>query len=154
MVKWYRLGRGLLMFFTDIATVYNYYIDANGNDAWKRTVISGVQWRHQRIITSPNGTTEQRSKAESLTIDFAHEWLREGYVTPKAFNSLTDKSGVWTLNDESGHDVVVFGESPHEISNGFKLSQLHEIYDWVGTVTEVADNRNRNLLKNIKVILQ
>ncbi len=142
------------MLFTDIATVYNHYTDANGNDSWQRSVVNGVQWRHQRILTAPNGTTLQREKAESLTFDFSHEYARGVYLPPKEWEALENKAGYWTLNDESGLDVIVYGVCTKEITASYKLINLHTDNDFVGTINEVADNRNRTFLKNIKVILQ
>ena len=133
------------MLFTDTMTVYNHYTTAS-TDKWNRTVIRGVQWRHNKVLTNVSQNLMSRDVVESITVDFKGAYVgNKTYVTPEAFKNLADKSDYWTLNTD-GLDVIVYGASTTEITTSPK--------DLSGRVTvrEVADNRNRTFLKNIKVV--
>lgn len=140
------------MLFTDVMTIYNHYIDTNGNDAWKRTVIKGVQWRHSKLFNKVTGTELTEERAESITIDMSREYLNGIYVTPKEFKNLQNNNGYWTVDEKDGLDVVVLGEITQEISASYPLKNLHRDYQYVGTVRSVADNTNRTFLPNLKVV--
>ena len=141
--------------FTDTMTVYNYICDdENETEVWKRTVISGVQWSHNKTETTVSGGVQTEKKVESITIDFQRSYGNEKYVDPVSFAGLDDKTGYWTLNSKAGQDVLVLGKSDKEISKSYKLSQLREDFQYCGTVTSVSDNRNRGFLKNIRVVAE
>ncbi len=138
------------MLFTDVATVYNHYVD-NNVDKWKRTVIKGVQWSHNKIETSVSNGTQTQTRVESVTIDFGRDYGNATYSAAKEF--ATSHNG-WTLNNKSKLDVMVLGEVTTEISASYPLDRLFTDYQYVGTVSSVSDNRNRDFLKTIKVVLK
>lgn len=136
--------------FSDVMTVYNHYTD-NGVDKWRRTVVAGVQWSHNKVQTSVSGGVQTESRVESITIDFGRKHWTDEYVLPNAY---TGQSGAWTLNAKSGMDVLVLGEVNQEITDDYPIEQLRNVYQYAGTVTSVSDNRNRAFLKSIKVVVQ
>ncbi len=136
--------------FTDIVTVYNHYIDPDGVDRWKRTVIKGVQWTHNRVELKLGGNIQSNDRVESLTIDFCRDYGNDPYILPKEFDGVTG----WTLNTEDGQDIIVLGEVTTEIDENFNISDLLQTYQYVGIVTSVTDNRNRRFLRTIKATLK
>lgn len=141
--------------FTDTMTVYNYhYDDEIQEEVWLRSVIKGVQWSHNKseVTTADNVQTE--SKVEKITIDFQHGYGNKPYIPPTEYAKLTEKEAAayWTLNAESGQDVLVLGESDKEIGKIYRISDLQNDYQYAVTVTAVSDNRNRSRLKHIKVV--
>lgn len=146
------------MLFTDVATIYNHYTTFSTSstetevDMWKRTVLKGVQWCHNRVETTVNGGILTQNKVESITFDFGKDYGNDTYIDSIGFKALQDKSGHWTLENKDGLDVIVLGESNIEIDSTYKLRNLAEDFQYLGTIAEVSDNRNRTFLKNIKVI--
>lgn len=138
--------------FTDTMTVYNYVKSADGVDTWKRTVVKGIQWRHNKSELSISDGVQTEKKVESITVDFTKNYKRETYVDFLEFEKLENKTGYWTLNERDGLDIVVLGESDKEIGEGYKLSDLRKDFQYCGTVLSVSDNRNRSHLKHIKVV--
>lgn len=140
-------------FFTDTMTVYNYRREMDG-EHWYRTVIHGVQWRHgKRHMTANDGVFTDEPE-ESITIDFEHVY--EGnppYLDPLEYQKLpVDQApGFWTLDQRNGMDVVACGEVTQEITGDYGISRLKKDYP-AFTVTSVADNRNRQRLKHIRVV--
>lgn len=139
------------MLFTDTATIYNHYYDED-TEKWQRTVVKGCQWSHSKIVSSVSGDTISQIKAESITFDFSRDYKNPVYVNPQVFKALTNKEGFWTLDSANKQDVIVYGEVTQELGTTYKLSQLRADNQYCGTVSEVADNRNRTFLKNIKVV--
>ena len=137
--------------FTDTMTVYN---SINGEEKWQRTVIKGVQWRHNKIEVSTSGGVQTEKKVESITIDFQKDYGRDKYVDYLEFNKLEDKTGYWTLNGRDCMDIVVLGECTKELDENYKVSDLRNDFQYMGTVLSVSDNRNRDFLKHIKVVAQ
>ena len=140
--------------FTDTMTVYNFIQNDDETESWQRTVIKGVQWSHNKTEVTTSGGVQTETKVESITIDFQKNYGNATYIDAVAFQALEDKTGFWTLNARDGKDIVVLGESTNEISRAYKISQLQKDYQYSGTVKAVSDNRNRRLLKNIKVVVQ
>lgn len=146
------------MLFTDVATIYNHYTTFSTAstdvdvDMWKRTVLKGVQWSHNKVQTSVNGEILTQNKVESITFDFGKDYGNDAYIDSIGFKALTDKSGFWTLDNKDGLDVIVLGECDKEIGSNYAISDLANDNQYLGTVVEVSDNRNRTFLKNIKVI--
>ena len=142
--------------FNDTITVYNYYRDAEtGNEIWKRTVVKGVQWRHNRIETVTRKNEQEVSRTESITIDFNHSYGNTAsYLPSHEFKKLKpdELSDFWTLNTRDGQDKLVLGICDKEIGTDCKLSELEEYAQYVATVVVVADNRNMPRLKHIKVV--
>lgn len=138
--------------FTDIATIYNHYVE-NGEDKWQRTVLKGLMWSHNRVETSITGGIQTEARVESVTIDFEGQYGNAEYIEPIAFKKLTDKSHHWTLNDKDGQDIFVLGLG-EEITPSYTLKKLRADHQYIGTVTSVSDNRNRMLLRTIKVVVK
>lgn len=137
--------------FTDVMTVYNYFIDENGKACWKRTVVKGVQWRHNKRNVNLSGKVQNETAVESITIDFKHNYGNKEYLESKVFVKSAEKGKFWTLNTEDALDIVILGEIRQDIAGDYKFNNLKEEYD-CRTVVSVTDNRNRDFLKNIKVV--
>lgn len=141
--------------FTDVITVYNYiYDEETGKDSWKRTVIKGVQWSHNKIAVTVSGGIQTEKRVESITIDFQRRYGNETYVDPVRFAMLENKTGYWTLNAKDCQDIIVLGESDKEISREYRIHQLKQDFQYCGTVISVSDNRNRRFLQHIKVVAE
>lgn len=137
--------------FTDVMTVYNHYKE-DGKDLYKRTVVKGVQWSHNRTQTTISSGAITERKVESITIDFSRAYGNEEYINPVEFKKQTTKSG-WTLNAKDNQDILVLGIG-EDITDAYTIKHLREDFQYYGTVSEVSDNRNRDLLKNIKVVVK
>lgn len=140
------------MLFNDKCTIYN-HVETTTGETWKRTVIKGVQWSHNKVESSVNGTSVREERIESVTIDFGRDYGNDTYIEPTAFHKLDDTTGYWTLDNRNKLDVVCFGETP-EISTDFSFDDIRDNVQYCGTVTRVSDNRNRDYLKSIKVMLK
>lgn len=142
--------------FNDTMTVYNYRRNENtGMETWKRTVVRGVQWRHNRKELSTKNNEQSFSRVESITVDFGRSYGNETrYVPPHEFRRLPDEeiAGCWTLDAKEGQDVLVQGISEYEIGTDCSLSELYSLFQYAATVAAVSDNRNMPRLKNIKVV--
>lgn len=140
------------MHFTDTMTVYNHY-KSGGVDKYKRTVIKGVQWSHNRTQTTVVGSAVTEYKVESITIDFGRNYGNAEYINPVDFMKETNHSGHWTLNAKGGQDIICLGIGS-EITDDYTIKNLKADHQYFGTVTEVSDNRNRDFLKTIKVVVK
>lgn len=141
--------------FKDTMTVYNYRRDKNtGKEQWQRTVVKGVQWRHNRKELSTSNNMQSVSRAESITIDFRHNYGNTEYVPPNEFKAMQDDEAgeFWTLDVSEGMDILVLGISGYEIGKDCRLSDLKGLFQYAVTVTAVSDNRNMQRLKHIKVV--
>ena len=137
--------------FTDVMTVFNHFLDENGKDCWKRTIVKGVQWRHNKKEVTMSGKVQNETLVESITIDFKRKYGNKEYIDPKAFAKLVERGEFWTLNSKDALDIVILGEITQDIKENYKFSNLKEEYD-CRTVVSVKDNRNRDYLKHIKVV--
>lgn len=135
--------------FTDTITVYNRTIE-NKAPVWHRTVIHGVQWTQKSRISSDATGKSVYSTETSITIPITADSGGSEYVNPKAFMLAEDHSNIWTLNPESGDDVIVKGDCPWNISDVYTLDDLNKEYGYV-SIQAVADNTSRAHLKNWKV---
>lgn len=148
--------------FNDVMTVYNYRQNKNTEkntekDTWKRTVVKGVQWRHNRKELSTSNNEQNLTRAESITVDFSRDYGNMAqYVPPHEFKRMPDEeiSGYWTLDAKEGQDVLVLGISEYEIGRDCRLLELSDLFQYTATVTAVSDNRNMPRLKNIKVVAE
>lgn len=141
--------------FRDTITVYNYRKNRDsGEETWHRTVVRGVQWRHNRRELTTSNNVQGLSLAERITIDFAHNYGNDRYVPPHEFRKMQDTeiSGCWTLDASGGMDILVLGVSGYEIGTDCRLSELSGLFQYVATVVAVSDNRNMPRLRNIKVV--
>jgi hypothetical protein len=89
-------------------TLYNKYIE-NRVEKWRREVIFFVVWEDTKSIQR---ISAGKLDANNATIFFPFA-LRTGYVTPKAWAALEDKSANWTLQEG---DIIVRGAVTDEIT--------------------------------------
>ena len=139
--------------FTDTMTVFNHFSDAR-RDSWRRTVIAGVQWRHNKKELTVTKGVQTEERVESVTVDFSRGYGRPPYVDPVRYASLPaeERAGNWTLNSRNGLDIIVLGEITDEITCEDDIDGLRKKYPSVVLISSVTDNRNRPRLKHIRVV--
>lgn len=139
--------------FTDVMTVYNYY-RCGDMEGWCRSVVRGVQWSHNKTEITVTDGVQIEGKAERITVDFKKSYGNKPYLPPDEYRKLPPEkcSACWTLDATTGQDVLVLGESEQEISREYRISALKKDFQYAVTVTAVSDNRNRRMLKSIKVV--
>lgn len=135
--------------FTDTITIYNRTI-ANREPVWHRTVVRGVQWTQKSRISYDASGKNIHTTETSITIPVDADAGGKQYAVPKAYLAAADPDVLWTLNAESGEDVIIKGECPWNISDAYTLDDLNNEYGYV-SIQAVADNTNREHLKNWKV---
>ena len=141
--------------FTDTMTVYNFHRDPKTDEeVWLRSVVKGVQWRHNKTDVTSSGGVQTESKVESITVDFQRGYGNKPYLDPQKFRKLSAEEAAeyWTLDVRTNQDKLVLGESEKEIGEHYRLTDLKEDFQYAVTVTEVSDNRGRIRLKIIKVV--
>ena len=116
---------------TDI-TVFNSYIDEDDNTLYSSVIINGVNWQSEEKVTvSDKGLIS----ADEIKIFIPVTSLNGiEYVPRKAYNSLKDKTGYFTLKEG---DKIVKGEYTGTINTIKDFNKL----DNVATIISVADNR-------------
>lgn len=116
--------------FNDTVTIYQ-----KRSGSYRRTVVDGVQWSD---TTDKTLATGRLTTAKSATVTF-----------PEAVLNLVDFS---TFTEE---DAIFYGELDDEITaeKGHRLSDLLAAHQKSGIIRSVNDNSNRDLLKNIKVVV-
>ena len=116
--------------FTDKITIYQ-----KRSGSYSRTVVDGVQWSD---TTDKTLATGRLTTAKSATVTF-----------PEVVLNLVDFS---TSTEE---DAIFLGELDDEITTekGHRLSDLLAAHPKSGMIRSVNDNSNRDLLKNIKVVV-
>lgn len=117
--------------FKDIVTIYNKISD----NEWKRTVVEGVQWSDK---------TEQQNS--------------NGKISVARYFSITFPEGTYenvTLDVSNEDDCIVYGVIEDAVNDekGSRISDLMKKYTKSGLIKSVNDNSNRDMLKNIKVVL-
>ena len=132
--------------FTDTITLYNHKTD----DTYQRTVIKGVQYRRKAEKTVISDGKINLADVVTVTIPDTAECSRQ-YVCKKDFRNVKDTASYWTLDAGGNLDIIIQGEINQEITEEYRLKHLKADYDCV-TVASVADNRNRDRLKHIKVV--
>lgn len=135
--------------FTETITLYNHAVE-NRTEVWRRTVIRGVQWTGKRVNAFSETGKSVFEQQINLTIPINADTGGKRYVGPKEYNTASDKTELWTLDPESGDDVIVYGECPAEISADYTLSKLARDYTMV-TIMAVSNNTHRAALKTWKV---
>jgi len=141
--------------FGQTMTVYNYRKGASqSEDTWKRTVINGVQWMHNRNEVSTSNGVQTENKVESITIDFGHSYGNKPYLPPKEYKKLSDdeRDTYWTLDASAGQDILVLGETEQEITADYRIKHLREEQQCAVIIKSVTDNRHMPRLKHIKVV--
>lgn len=120
---------------TDI-TIFNSYVDEDDNIIYSPTVIRDVNWQSEEKVTvSDKGLIS----ADEIKIYIPVTSLNGiEYVPRKAYNSLKDKTGYFTLKEG---DKIVKGEYMGEISSIKDFNKL----DNVATIISVKDNRYGSL---------
>ena len=116
--------------FNDTVTIYQ-----KSGGSWSRTVVRGVQWSD---VTDKSLMTGRLTSSKSATVTF-----------PEAVLNLVDFS---TFTEE---DAIFFGALEDEVTTvkGSRLSDLLAAHPKSGIIRSVNDNSNRDLLKNIKVVV-
>jgi hypothetical protein len=110
-------------------TIYNKYIE-NREERCQRTQIEAVRWEDRKAANVlASGGNLEADKAQ-LMIPFS----RPGYLEPREWQALADKSNYWTL--QVG-DVIVKGLVTDEITGVFTISDLDRKYDYVLVITIV-----------------
>lgn len=115
--------------FTDTVTVYN-----KTTSSWTRTVINGVQWSDKEDRINNNG---------KIKVD--------------RYASITFPEGTYDnirLDPRQDENAILYGEVSDEVTN----TASHRLSDIIkrnkgGLIQSVNDNSNRDLLKNIKVVV-
>lgn len=134
------------MIFTDTITIYSYYKD-NGAEKWHRTVLKGVMWKRKRVQSVNIDGKLNIVDTVSITIPY-----RALYLPYKEFLLSSDRLSHWTIETASNLSIAVLGECDKEIGDGYRLKDLKRDYSDVVTLKSLADNTNRDHLKNWKVI--
>ncbi len=134
------------MIFTDTITIYSYYKD-NGVEKWHRTVLKGVMWKRKRVQSVNVDGKLNIVDTVSITIPY-----RALYLPYKEFLLSSDRLSHWTIETASNLSVAVLGECNKEIGDNYRLKDLKRDYSDVVTLKSLADNTNRDHLKNWKVI--
>lgn len=116
-------------------TLYNKAIVA-GKETFRRTVIPGVKWENRKAA---NILQSGLQSADSVAVYIPMQG-RDGYLSPKQYESAESKVGKWTL---AVGDYMVKGEVPDEIvgavgeTPAFTTSNLKNKYDDVVRITTV-----------------
>lgn len=116
--------------FTDTVTIYQKQVDG-----YKRTVVEGVQWAEK---VEKSLATGKLTLTKTTTVTFPEEVL--------------DKIDLSTFTEE---DAIFLGPLTDEITTvkGSRISDLLVSHRSSGIIRSVNDNSNRDLLKNIKVVV-
>ncbi len=108
-------------------TIYN---KIAGTETYQRTVIPGqVQWEGRKGV---NGLRTGALAANTARVIIPMS-LAKDYMRPKAWQSLTPKTGKWTLKEG---DIIVMGTAVAEVP-AFTVSSLKNKYDYVLEITSV-----------------
>lgn len=116
--------------FNDTVTIYQ-----KSGGSWSRTIVEGVQWSD---VTDKSLMTGRLTSSKSANITFPEEVLDQINLT-----SFTEE------------DAIFFGALEDEVTTvkGSRLSDLLAAHPKSGIIRSVNDNSNRDLLKNIKVVV-
>lgn len=120
--------------FNDTVTIFNKRMD-DDTAVWDKTVVSGVQW----------SDTDQKNE-------------NGGKISVAHYTNVTFPEGTYDgliLNAANEEDAIFYGEVDATIEDkkGHRLSDLMSQYPKSGRIKSVNDNTNRELLKNIKVVI-
>lgn len=110
-------------------TIYNKYFE-NRAEVYQRFEVFGVVWQSTDAIS--RAKEQVASNSALIMIPFANG---ENYLTPKAWQALTDKEDHWTLQEG---DIIVRGIAIEEIEEGYSVSNLRADYDDVVMITAIA----------------
>jgi hypothetical protein len=145
--------------FADTVTLYNYasFKDSGAGgrrQVWKRAVIGGVQWREKIYRSQDSGGIVTFTTSVSVTIPVtARVSGGKRYVAPDTYAGLIGNNtdgAYWTL-DNSGNDVIVFGDCPAEIGGEYALADLKREYPRHCVISAVSDATHPAFLKHWRV---
>ena len=120
--------------FNDTVTIFNKRM--NGETAvWDKTVVNDVQW------------SDHDEKNENA-----------GRVSVGHYANITFPEGTYDgliLNAANEEDAIFYGEIDAVIEDikGHRITDIMKQYPKSGRIKSVNDNSNRDLLKNIKVVI-
>lgn len=120
--------------FNDTVTIFNKRM--NGETAvWDKTVVNDVQW----------SDTDQKNE-------------NAGRISVGHYVNITFPEGTYDgliLNAENEEDAIFYGEIDAVIEDikGHRITDIMKQYPKSGRIKSVNDNSNRDLLKNIKVVI-
>lgn len=120
-------------------TIYNKYLDPlTMSSKYQRTVIRGVFWRSlEASIRVQTGHNTDDNAYIVIPLQVERE---ASYVTPKVFQDLEDRTGVFTLAPE---DKIVKGEILLEITGRISdLDKAYEAYEITGVDTRNYGSRH------------
>lgn len=120
--------------FNDTVTIFNKRM--NGETAvWDKTVVNGVQW----------SDTDQKNE-------------NAGRISVGHYVNITFPEGTYDgliLNAANEEDAIFYGKIDAVIEDikGHRITDIMKQYPKSGRIKSVNDNSNRDLLKNIKVVI-
>lgn len=120
--------------FNDTVTIFNKRM--NGETAvWDKTVVNGVQW----------SDSDQKNE-------------NSGRISVGHYVNITFPEGTYDgliLNAANEEDAIFYGEIDAVIEDikGHRITDIMKQYPKSGRIKSVNDNSNRDLLKNIKVVI-
>ena len=68
--------------FHETMTVYNFGLEADGSEKWRRTLVRGIQWRHGKRELTVKDQVATESRMESITVDFQRTYGNRPYESP------------------------------------------------------------------------
>ena len=120
--------------FNDTVTIFNKRMDKE-TAVWDKTVVSGVQW----------SDTDQKNE-------------NAGRISVGHYVNITFPEGTYDgliLNAANEEDAIFYGKIDAVIEDikGHRITDIMKQYPKSGRIKSVNDNSNRDLLKNIKVVI-
>lgn len=120
--------------FNDTVTIFNKRMDKE-TAVWDKTVVSDVQW------------SDHDEKNENA-----------GRISVGHYADITFPEGTYDgliLNAANEEDAIFYGEIDAVIEDikGHRITDIMKQYPKSGRIKSVNDNSNRDLLKNIKVVI-
>ena len=120
--------------FNDTVTIFNKRMDKE-TAVWDKTVVNGVQWSDH---------DEKNENAGRISV---------GYYANITFPEGTYDGLI--LNAANEEDAIFYGKIDAVIEDikGHRITDIMKQYPKSGRIKSVNDNSNRDLLKNIKVVI-
>ena len=120
--------------FNDTVTIFNKRMDGE-TAVWDKTVVNGVQW----------SDTDQKNE-------------NAGRISVGHYVNITFPEGTYDgliLNAANEEDAIFYGKIDAVIEDikGHRITDIMKQYPKSGRIKSVNDNSNRDLLKNIKVVI-
>ena len=120
--------------FNDTVTIFNKRMNKE-TAVWDKTVVNGVQW----------SDTDQKNE-------------NGGRISVGHYVNITFPEGTYDgliLNAANEEDAIFYGKIDAVIEDikGHRITDIMKQYPKSGRIKSVNDNSNRDLLKNIKVVI-